>query len=219
MTESHPQFMLKIVENGKLIVPTQLRAARTVLAAMVLLALLSTAVPFTTLAGNPMCNLACCAGRAPHAAGSCMNGSCHAFLAGRFKTTRIQHQLPVQQSEQLCGLRRRTVFIPAAIVRESPTLRFSGSSEQSPGSRALEEARGSNTTLGAPCQADCGAGTLGSSSQNRPRESGTTSYADRPRPPSISGLQNYSSSLAKAPDALCRQLRPRGPPTSSFLIH
>ncbi|PYS23280.1 MAG: hypothetical protein DMF72_09985 [Acidobacteria bacterium] len=54
-------------------------------------------------AGN-ICTLACCAGRATHAAGSCMNGTCHTFLTGRSKTPTIHVPLPVHESEKLCGL-------------------------------------------------------------------------------------------------------------------
>src|SRR5690349_10464722 len=50
---------------------------RTVLAVSLLLAFLASSFPLTTIASGPMCTLACCAGRPPHAAGSCMNGSCH----------------------------------------------------------------------------------------------------------------------------------------------
>ena len=57
-------------------------AARTILAVTLLLTLLTGNIVWSAAsAGGPMCTLACCAGRAPHAAGSCMNGSCQAGVS------------------------------------------------------------------------------------------------------------------------------------------
>src|SRR6266404_9288329 len=181
---------------------------------MLLLAFLVSSFPLATIASGRMCALACCAGRAPHAAGSCMNGSCHAFRMGRLKTTLLHHQLPVQQYERLCGMPRGTARARATLLRESVTLSYPVSSEQSPSSRGPEAARLSATGLGRPCQLDCGAGTFCSSSQGRPRDASAISFADKPRPPSLARLDHSSLNLAKALDTLCRRSRPRGPPIS-----
>jgi len=194
---------------------TPMLVARTILAALLLLTLLSASLPLTTIASGPTCKLACCAGRAPHAAGSCMNGSCHAFLMGRAKTSKIHLQFPVHESEQLCGLRRRTTRNSVVSLRGSIALTLAASSERSRGSRTPGAANVSTSTLGKPCQPDCGTGALSSSSQSRPRDSGATSYADKPRPPSTARHEHSLFSHAKALDALCRRSRPRGPPISS----
>jgi hypothetical protein len=194
---------------------TPMLVARTILAALLLLTLLSTSLPLVTIASGPMCTLACCAGRAPHAAGSCMNGSCHAVLKGRAKVSKIHLQFPVQESEQLCGLPRSTTRNSVVSLRGSAALTLAASSGRSRGSRAQDAASVSTTALGRSCQSDCGTGTFGSSSQSRPRDSGAISYADKPRPPSTARLEHSSLSRAKALDALCRRSRPRGPPISS----
>lgn len=194
---------------------TVMRVARVILGATILLSILWANIPTAALASGPMCNLACCAGRAPHAAGSCMNGSCHAFLRGRVKTSHIHRQLPVQQSEQLCGLPRTIARTTARLLRKSSTLTLGDSSGQSHGSRAHEAESLSMSTLGKPCQPDCGAGTFTSSSQSRPRDTGAISYADKPRPPSSSRFELSSFNRAKTLDALCRRSRPRGPPITS----
>ena len=194
---------------------TPMLVARTILAALLLLTLLSASLPPTAIASSPMCHLACCAGRAPHAAGSCMNGSCHAFLMGRAKTSKIHLQLPVHESEQLCGLRRSTTRNSVVSLRGSTARTLAASFERSRGGRAPDAASVSTSTVGKPCQPDCGTGTFSSSSQSRPRDSGAISYADKPRPLSTARHEHSSFNRAKTLDALCRRSRPRGPPISS----
>src|SRR5260370_17306561 len=113
-----------------------------------------------------------------------MNGSGHAFLTGCHKTSHIHHQLPVQQSEQLCGLPQRLVQTTARLLRESSTRATGYSSEQSGVKRAPDVASVSMSTLGKPCQPDCGTGTFSSSRQTRPRDTAAIYYTDQPRPPS-----------------------------------
>ncbi len=189
--------------------------ARVILGAILVLSILWANIPTAALASGPMCHLACCAGRVPHAAGSCMNGLCHAFLMGRPKTSKIHLQLPVHESEQLCGLRRRTTRNSMMSLRGSTALTLLASSERSRGSRVPDAASVSTSTLGKPCQPDCGTGAFSSSSQSRTRDTGAVSYADKPRPPSTARHEHSSLSRAKALDALCRRSRPRGPPISS----
>jgi hypothetical protein len=186
-----------------------------ILGAMLLLAILFANIPSPVLASGPMCTLQCCLGRAPHAAGSCRNGSCHAFLMGRPKTSKIHVQLPVHESEQLCGLPRSTTWNSVVSLRGSTALTLAASAERSRGSRASEAASVSASTMGTPCQPDCGIGTFSSSSQIRPRDTGAISYADKPRPPTATRLAYSPFNLAKTLAALCRRSRPRGPPITS----
>jgi hypothetical protein len=194
---------------------TGVRVARVILGAILLLSILWANLPTAALASGPMCNLACCAGKAPHAAGSCMNGSCHAFLKGRAKSPKIHLHLPVHESEQLCGLPRKTTRNSVVLLRGSAAPTVAASSERSRGSHSPDTASVSTSTLGKPCRRDCGTGTFTSSSQSRARDSGAVSYADKPRPPSTARHEHSSFSRAQALDALCRRSRPRGPPISS----
>ena len=190
----------------------RIRRSKALLGATLILSILASSFSLATLASGPTCHLACCAGRAPHATGSCMNDSCHTFLS-RSKTTHTHYRFPVQRPEQFCGIRRGKQFT-ATLLGKSTTVNFLAYSKRSPGRRAPGEASLSTKALGKPCEQDCGAGTLASSRQSRPRES-VTSDADRPRPPSITRHRPSLSNLAKASDAVTRQLRLRGPPTSS----
>ena len=179
-----------------------------------MLSILWANIPTAALASGPMCHLACCSSRAPHAAGSCVNGSCHAFLMGRPKTSKIHLQLPVHESEQLCGLRRRTTRNSVVSLRGPTTFTLLSFSERSHGSRAPDAASVSTSTLGKPCPPDYGTGAFSPSSQSRTRDTGAISYADKPRP-STARHEHSSFSRAKTLDALCRRSRPRGPPISS----
>jgi hypothetical protein len=182
-----------------------------ILGATLLLATLFANIPSSVLASGPMCTLQCCAGRAPHVAGSCMDGSCQASLMSRFHTIHNPHKLPGRLAEELCDSRLRTTRATNSLTKSIAPM-FGISSEQLRGSTTPEAARMSTTVLGKPCQPDCGAGTFSFGGQSRPRESSATSYVDKPRPPSAARFGHDSFNLANALDELCRRSRPRGPP-------
>src|SRR5437660_6780439 len=98
--------------------PRFCRWARLILAVLLLAGLASTAAPLITNASGTLCKLSCCAGRAPHAAGSCMNGACHTFLR-KSQSGRL-HVRP--QVEHYCGLPRfeKTAQSSIARVRTNP---------------------------------------------------------------------------------------------------
>jgi hypothetical protein len=132
-----------------------------------------------------MCTLACCAGRAPHAAGSGMNGLCHAGLMAHRRATHIHHELPTQQAEQFCGLPRPTARASVLSLPVAATVGSSSGvdSEHSRGCRASRKAADraiiSASALAKPCQPECGAGTFGSTNQRRPRQTAALSFANR----------------------------------------
>lgn len=66
-----------------------------------------------------------------------------------------------------------------------------------------------------PCAPDCGAGAGGFANQNRPRDAGAGTYADRPRPPSVLRPSQSFAHPTQTHAALCRRSRPRGPPLYS----
>ena len=198
---------------------TPLEVARAILAATLLLALLSNNFPSSVFASGQMCELACCAGRPPHAAGSCMNGSCHTGLLAGSKPIHIHVRIANQKSDPLCGLIRVTAAGTLKFLQvQGPDAGSFDPSSNAPadssGSRKspTEKARVSVTVLTKPCQPDCGAGSF-SSSQRRSRDSAATPSLHKPRGPSSLQVKYTADDLAKALDALCERSRPRGPPT------
>lgn len=181
-----------------------IRVAKLVLATMLALALLSGSVPFTTISAAPMCTLTCCAGRLPHAAGSCMGGACDTGLLRPKKSPKHAHNnIALQEAEPLCGLKRITSL---AIRPQNQDQSNTAGSEQSESVTAA--------VVITPCQPDCGGCVSGSTNQNRQRDTTALSHALRPRPPSSKQLAIASREFVNTLLVVCAQSRPRAPPAT-----
>jgi len=176
-------------------------AVRVVPGVVVLLAVLWGSVPSSTLAAGPMCTLTCCAGRAANAAGSCMNGSCHAYLAARRKRN-LHHDL-VQPTEQICGLQRLVIRLFRS--GQSPRSIETSSSPDRPGIVS--------SMLNKPCAPDCGAGTFSITNQRRPRETAALSSIKKSARQFNTALFAAASENQRAHDQKYRRSNPRAPPT------
>jgi len=184
---------------------TVVRTARPVFALMLLIACLSTSVP---LMASPspsasMCELACCAGRAPHAAGSCMNGSCHAVIPGRSKAAYRVGRI-ASRPEHLCGVPRRIETKSSARIRPAQTIPRTNS----------DQASLSVMSLARPCQPECGGCSFSFTNSNQQRSAATLAHPARPRPLLDVRLADLDYLKSRILDALCRQCAPRGPPLS-----
>lgn len=181
---------------------TVVHTARTVFALMLLLACLSASAPLIASASGSMCELACCAGRAPHAPGSCMNGSCHVAIPAHNKASHRDRRI-ASRPEHLCGAPRRIETKSSARIRPTQTLSRTNS----------DQTNLSPASLTRPCQPECG-GCSSSSTNSNQRDPATVAYAGRLRPPSKIRLADLANSKLMILDALCRQCAPRGPPLS-----
>jgi hypothetical protein len=197
---------------------TAMRVSRALLGSAVLLSILSANVPATLVASGLVCNLACCAGRAPHAAGSCMGGSCHAFLGTHKQKSHIHPGTGIEPVEHLCGLSRLKINSRRMPVIETATVEFSsdgysahsrGQSTNGPGQISV-----SSTALTKPCQSECGSCVPGFASSKRQRNAAALSYADRARPPSGVKISGVDHRRTRQLSARCRRDAPRGPPSS-----
>jgi hypothetical protein len=193
------------------------RVARTVLAATLLFGILTSSFPVATIASGPTCNLACCAGRAPHAAGSCMTGSCPAFHNAHIKKIHQHHAVVGKQTERLCGLSRMMMKATRTLVSEARTVDFGltrqTESSQDNSRNASHQRRVSTTALGKPCHPDCGSCASGFSSSNRQRQTAALGNANLPRPPTVRELHTPYYVSARTLNPLSRQGAPRGPPS------
>ncbi len=79
------------------------RAGGAGLALVLIAGFFLTLMPLASVSAGNLCALACCAGRAPHAAGSCMNETCHAAIKLQKKSRRVA----VEPTERLCGSNAR----------------------------------------------------------------------------------------------------------------
>jgi hypothetical protein len=175
--------------------------ARTALAAILLAGLLGGVLPLETLASGQMCTLACCAGRAPHAAGSCMDGSCHAAL--KKHSSHLQSSHRKQITEQLCGAAR---FARRLSSRESiKSAAHSAKEDES------QHAQLSSATITKPCLPDCGSCGSGFASADF-RKHAVITPRERPRRPvgPIQGRASFGHLLTLK--TLIRHTVPRAPP-------
>jgi hypothetical protein len=175
-----------------------INTAKLALAVMLVVAFFSSIAPLASVSAGSMCTLECCAGRAPHAAGSCMGGSCNAVLSISHKTTKGR-RVTQNQSDQFCGLSRTVATKSVARMRVNRAPR---PAKSDPASAAA---------LVKPCQPECGGCAAGFSNSNQQRNAATLAHAVRPRPPPDS-LFDFGSHRTQILNALCRQGAPRGPP-------
>src|ERR1051325_8821195 len=181
--------------------------ARIFLAAALLLGFIASTLPLATIASGPMCTLACCAGRAPHAAGSCMNGSCHAVLSNlpRKNPSAPRYQL----REQLCGLSRfsQTNFrVTRTVLPANKTIQRQ--------TETRTQAQLSAHTIATPCEPGCGSGAASAfGGSHRERTAGALSNDLQPRPTLLKKRINADLSRVKTVHLLCRECAPRPPPT------
>ncbi len=183
--------------------------ARVILGATVLFAILWGNLPSSVVATGPLCTLSCCVGRAPHPAGSCMNGSCHANLIAHRKATHVPDLS--QPTEQLCGLPR--LAAPLYRLGKTPGLGVRLNADYKSETSNSSGASITTRTLGKPCASDCGVGTLSSTNQRRPRETAALSFADRHRPLTSSRMVAGENANLHTRDPRYRLANPRAPPT------
>jgi hypothetical protein len=170
--------------------------ARVLLAVMLLTAFFAGVVPLVPVSAGSMCHLECCAGRAPHASGSCMSGSCEANLSA---APAHSHHAEVNPVDELCGL-------PGKIGTKS----FPGKHIKSTAPVSSDEV--ASAAFEKPCQSDCGGCASSSTNSNRQRNSAAIANANRPRPPTTLNLSKSASHPVQTLWAQRRQGAPRGPP-------
>ncbi len=185
-----------------------MRIARTFLAVALMSVFPTDTLSFATVVSGPTCTLACCAGRAPHVGGSCMNGSCHAYLNP--SRSHIQHGA-VHQSEEVCGLSSLTMRLYRSRKTHALGLGLNSDYKRAPSKSFPDPASLISSTLGKPCASDCGAGTPSSNNQRRPRETGAPSFAGRHRPLTGSRIVSAEVNLHSR-DPRYRVANPRAPP-------
>jgi hypothetical protein len=178
-----------------------LRIARVVFAAILLAGVAASVLPLETIAAGPACTLSCCAGRASHAAGSCMDGSCHAVLK---RASRQTHHAKDEGGEQLCGLSfsaRRLLALAKTSLRPAPT-------ESGP-------AQFASNTIGKPCLPECGSCATASANSKSDRQILSAASVRQTSPPAHAA-QSARAALSRTLSAICRQCAPRAPPDALF---
>lgn len=176
---------------------------RLVATVTLLLTLVGGNLVLTATASSDLCALACCAGRAPHAAGSCMQGSC--------APTHAHHESATDEE----STDTPTAFAGATAGAHGTDLENVPTVDASAETGSTDNSAASNFSIASaakPCQPDCGACASTFSASK-----GSGHFAARPgshlsrRPRAISIVSD--SNLVVSPrSGFAKDCNPRGPP-------
>jgi hypothetical protein len=204
---------------------------RIIVAVVLMLALLSGVVPFSSASAGHLCTMECCAGLPPHAA-----GSCHMSMSSHGKSRESE---PEQDLNKHCGLRQAdngaiegsdvdagvmgmTDSTHSHLDLDDVTIDASDHCNTESRSEDLSSASHDDSPQSAsiatqffskPCPQECGAGAL-SSGVRRSRDSVGIAYHARSRPPAPGRKYQHFDGNFLVPSKYYKQLRPRGPPGS-----
>lgn len=203
---------------------------RIIVAVVLVLALLSGIVPFSSASAGHLCAMECCSGLAPHAAGSCHMGmSAHGKVAEgpTPKPESDKHcELPEGGNEAIKGVAAGVMGMKdnADSHLDFDGLTIDASDHCNPSSQSVslntpsqndssQPASLATQSFSKPCPPECGTGTL-SSSVRPSRDTATVAYNTRPRPPTLFRKHHDLNSKFSISSAHCKQVGPRGPPLS-----
>ena len=196
---------------------------RLIVAGVLVLALLSGMVPFGAASAGHLCTMECCAALAPHTA-----GSCHMNMSSEGRE-------PQQESNQHCGLPQDNGAADGIVAGvmgmtgsdhsssdlDDVTIDASDHCKTDSHSEDLntpsandspESASVATQSFSKPCPPECGTGTL-SSGVRRSTEELSVARQGHSQPPSGRKCQRSEHSFLII-STYCKQLRPRGPPSS-----
>jgi hypothetical protein len=166
------------------------------LALLLIAGFVSTVAPIASVSAGNTCALACCAGLAPHAAGSCMGGTCHASIRLHNKSSKLR--APTLVADKLCGSH---VLRPSAFV--TPVIDRRGKDENSQG------ASFHFSSLRQPCAPDCaGCAAFSTKSQSRFAALALVDQLQASPHSFLFASLDHGDTL----DVSCPQHSPRGPP-------
>jgi hypothetical protein len=194
---------------------------------MLLLLLVSGSIVWPAAASGPLCTMACCAGKTPHAAGSCVHSACETGISTDTPTGNSHEHSHHHDSQTAAApdsnghasliLADVTAGACGAGIEEVPTIEAAPvqADEKLPNSAERKTNPAfSATVLSQPCEAGCGACTSSYAAPNRSRNALALSGVKSPPVPHCSKYADHNRPLTFAASIYCRQSVPRGPPAS-----
>ncbi len=174
--------------------------ARVLVALAIASLLLSIVSPFSTASSTKLCSMACCLGKAPHVAGSCVHESC--------ENPPLQARA-IEAKEHLCGEELLTQPRPAVKRGLSTRVRSTLAAKR----RAIPVSPPSSVAnFRKPCPPDCGTAICSSPNQRRSRDLLTVSLAEHSQSPTNRSLHKLDCALTFSETAP-RNCPARAPPT------
>jgi hypothetical protein len=174
--------------------------ARVLVTLAIASSLLSTVAPFSTASSTKQCAMACCAGKAPHPAGSCVHESCE---------TPPQQAQVFETKEHLCG--EEVLSNTKPVVKRKQSGRPAGAPAKNQNNRL-----GPNNAVASfkkPCPPDCGAAICSSANQRRQHESSAISLLEQVPPP-LHCLSHSRDHVSTFRELYPRSCGARAPPGS-----
>ena len=175
-------------------------AARFVIALVLLCALLASGLTLPEASAGHLCAMACCIGKAPHEAGSCMHESCEVVVE-------IQ---PVEEAEPLCG-----GHVSSHKDLKTPVVKKSLASTDSSTHHRTSKHKEPGTSIKAvtkACPPDCKAGGLGYSGLKRQNDFPANGESFKQDIPLSSVRRSSVFGTARELERSFRPALPRGPP-------
>lgn len=189
---------------------------RAIVAALLTLLLLSSAVPFTVLSAAHSCSMPCCAG----AEGSCATGACKGALFKSHKKSEEEKLCGTEGAHQARGAKK--ISAPDHPDQATMDSDHCGAEEKEPstpgGPEASREEQTASTnlvsarSLASPCPKDCCTAASASAQLRRWRDVALLLSLDRVLPPVSLSLSIYSQNLPPIASAYLKRRRARGPP-------
>jgi hypothetical protein len=205
-------------------------AVRAMLALALLVMLVGGSLVWPAAASGPSCAMACCAGHAPHAAGSSMHGSCETQLStngsagGEAQHSHHHHAEQQQTSAADSNVPRAFAGAMASAfgsdMDQVPTIDAT-SSEVVPDNGARSVTIGpanianSPTVLTKPCQPGCSTTATGFSAPGRSRNTPALAGSHKGQPPLSTKLAIHQYAPTHSRSTRYRRVGPRGPPQFS----
>jgi len=186
--------------------PSKFRLTRAALGGLLSLAFLAVSIPVDAMLPGQACSMPCCAGRATHAAGSCMGDACHAHFLRKKRAA--PERLCAARVSSLSGRSIKTSLSSNATLG-STSVTETASPIQSPSETALRSSEvAARIALTKSCSADC----VCLNNLARTLQSHEVTKLSSARPLVCARARLNSSQLPVLASVLQNQSRPRAPP-------
>jgi len=198
--------------SGKQITIRPRAVIRLLVAFALLLTLLGTNISWSALGNGHLCTLACCAGKAPHTAGSCMQASCDSTsLNGTSGHGHHHHVVATDDSDAPAGFAGAIASVGGSGLDDVPTIDVSN--DQNPQIDSTAQHLPAVDAISVACPSECGACSTTASANKRPRNGPTVSAAHKNLAQHDTRIAARRFTTVNRRQVLIETATPRGPPS------
>ncbi|MDT4969680.1 MAG: hypothetical protein QOJ64_4417 [Acidobacteriota bacterium] len=179
------------------------------MAAMLGLVLLSAIAPLSSFSSSHQCHMACCAGKAPHA-----EGSCSVAFASEIEPNATDDGEEAVEEPSAHAHHGASAPAEESVSHDSHNVasRHSAHHSSSAHTESSQSLTAASPAMTAPCSPECAAAAVAPTHSRRPRDGAAMAFACSPRPPTLVLIRNVISDIVLPSSESRRQVRPRAPP-------